>query len=701
MKRTYFSWACIITCICLIFLYTNCKKDDNNVSDKPIDINKQSATTSDSILNKNIVIIDSTSLILTSDTVMLNKGHLEYNVIGKAPDIKVNDIIVGADNGGYIKKVTSVNQQPGKIIIESSQGTMEDVFNNASFNFTLATDDNLKATNPRSVQSFDISEQTLYHNGPLAIKLTRGLVNIGGDWNFDFDFSNSKLESFVLECKNASFSGQFDFDIKTSQVFRFDTTIVLKRIAKYFTKVITAGVVPIPVVVYMEVELRSQLSGTIESKVQEAFSINSNATMNLGLSYSNAQWQTTYNKTASSSLTVTQFNDSLKAKLELGLIPYVSFRLYRIAGPYASFGLRELVKGEITLPAGDWDFYAGAWLQTVVGARAGIFSKSWVDYNKEWNTDTMYYATPYNIIRVSGDNQLGNENEYLDKPLRVRVLDFKGGGQPKVPVYFTVTSGKGSVEKKMVLTDKDGYAQTRWKIGPESAKLQVVEVIAKKADGALIKDAPIDFAASAKPVETPTLTTNTVSAVSATTATAGGNITNDGGAPITARGVCWSTSPDPTIANSKTMDGIGSGNFTSNITGLEVNKTYYVRAYATNSKGTGYGNEVSFKTISTAINFEGNYTGSYHAITTGATGCFYINLFNQSFSNNTIEAFYGFFCTGGGRSMTGVISGNTIRLHDITSERFFNGTLNSKGNQIKGVFTYSYTSNIDSIVVSK
>jgi uncharacterized protein (TIGR02145 family) len=96
----------------------------------------------------------------------------------------------------------------------------------------------------------------------------------------------------------------------------------------------------------------------------------------------------------------------------------------------------------------------------------------------------------------------------------------------------------------------------------------------------------------------PTITTTAISAITSTTATSGGNITNDGGSAIKARGVCWSTIQNPTIVDSKTLNGTGSGNFTSSLTGLTTGATYYVRAYATNSVGTAYGNQQSFTTIS-------------------------------------------------------------------------------------------------------
>jgi len=95
----------------------------------------------------------------------------------------------------------------------------------------------------------------------------------------------------------------------------------------------------------------------------------------------------------------------------------------------------------------------------------------------------------------------------------------------------------------------------------------------------------------------PTLSTTTISSITQTTATSGGNVTNDGGATVTARGVCWSTSANPTTANNKTINGTGTGVFTSSITGLTATTTYYLRAYATNIAGTAYGNEITFTTI--------------------------------------------------------------------------------------------------------
>ncbi len=102
----------------------------------------------------------------------------------------------------------------------------------------------------------------------------------------------------------------------------------------------------------------------------------------------------------------------------------------------------------------------------------------------------------------------------------------------------------------------------------------------------------------------PTITTHIITSIDKTTATGGGMISNDGGAKISARGICWSITSQPTITSSKTSDGVDTGNFISHITGLTAHTLYYVRAYATNSVGTAYGNEINFTTIDTVSNFQ-------------------------------------------------------------------------------------------------
>lgn len=132
----------------------------------------------------------------------------------------------------------------------------------------------------------------------------------------------------------------------------------------------------------------------------------------------------------------------------------------------------------------------------------------------------------------------------------------------------------------------------------------------------------------------PVLTTTTVSDIAATTAISGGSISSDGGASVTARGVCWSTGVNPAINNPHTSDSTGTGTYTSHISGLTPNTPYYLRAWATNSAGTAYGNIITFTTlkvpVDTVVDVDGNV---YHQVTIGSQVWLVENLHTAHYRN--------------------------------------------------------------------
>ena len=122
------------------------------------------------------------------------------------------------------------------------------------------------------------------------------------------------------------------------------------------------------------------------------------------------------------------------------------------------------------------------------------------------------------------------------------------------------------------------------------ANSTILQVVSNNGSNMLtVKATGLDF---------PTVTTSNVSNVTASSATCGGNVTADGGSYVTERGICWGTSNLPTIDGSHQAMGQGNGIFTCNMSNLEPNNVYYVRAYATNSRGTAYGEQKQFNTNS-------------------------------------------------------------------------------------------------------
>ncbi len=155
MKQLRFSFICFCIFIAASISLLNCKKGSSNVDITP------TPPVTDTVLNKNVHVIDSTKLILNPDSTLLNQGHFEYTVVGSFPTINVNDIIVGSTNGGYIRRVSSIDNQQNKISFETTQGTMEDVFQNTGFNFTTNMDSLLMTPVGITGHHFSIDAQTL------------------------------------------------------------------------------------------------------------------------------------------------------------------------------------------------------------------------------------------------------------------------------------------------------------------------------------------------------------------------------------------------------------------------------------------------------------------------------------------------------------------------------------------------------------
>lgn len=170
-------------------------------------------------------------------------------------------------------------------------------------------------------------------------------------------------------------------------------------------------------------------------------------------------------------------------------------------------------------------------------------------------------------------------------------------------------------------TVNDNYSQNEFGLGEYSEDLHVIpdttyyfKAFAKNDKGTAYGN-QISFST---PVMLPDITSAAITNISCTNAITGGIVNSDGGATVTARGVCWNLTGNPTISDNSTFNGSGNGAFTSSITGLSENTKYYVRAYATNSKGTSYGYEESFFTLESAgslIDSRDSY--SYKWITIG------------------------------------------------------------------------------------
>jgi len=185
--------------------------------------------------------------------------------------------------------------------------------------------------------------------------------------------------------------------------------------------------------------------------------------------------------------------------------------------------------------------------------------------------------------------------------------------QGDTSTVFTL-DGSGSYQTKSLKSglqyrwdwDSDGYYDTDWRSESSIMIRYLVTgsftITMEVINGDNLTDTDtrsvliVESSGGGKPV----VSTQMVSGITQTSANVSANVSSDGGYAVTARGICWSSSPSPTLANNVTTNGTGTGSFTGSLTGLSPGTPYYARAYATNSIGTSYGNELTFTTESSA-----------------------------------------------------------------------------------------------------
>jgi hypothetical protein len=297
---------------------------------------------------------------------------------------------------------------------------------------------------------------------------------------------------------------------------------------------------------------------------------------------------------------------------------------------------------------------------------SGSLNVSSLTDNKDWLTTTGYPVTPFSIASSASHivsvainwSLLGNSTQTgaisiasndPDEPVVVVQVTAvpSSCATPLAPIVGTITQPTCSVVTGSVvltglpstgiwtLTRSPGGAASSGagsSTGISGLTTGVYTYSVTNASGCT-SSASGNVVINGQPVK-PSVTTSTVRSVSSSTAEGGGNVISSGGSSITMRGVCWSTSANPTIANSKTNNGTSTGQFTSLITGLTNGVTYHLRAYATNCVGTEYGSDIQYTHNPTEI--DNNYTEDLSVYPNPVTGMLNIEFINTSYNRINI-----------------------------------------------------------------
>jgi uncharacterized protein (TIGR02145 family) len=477
----------------VILTLTTCKKDDNTPDPDKIVIAENVRVLDSQTWNDNFISMDSSDYTLTFTDNIKNL-------------IKPGDIIVTSVGEGLLRKAKSVDSSTvGKFLVQTEATYLTDAINQGVVEYnqplTLGMIDNIQyhykgiklVNNSKSPNQlkFGWDINTVLYDYDKDPATTADQIRIEGTLNCDWRFATRIDICWFAQLKEVKFgfesSENLDLTLIAGLQYSFEKSYTLATVN--FTPItITVGVVPVVFTPQLKivVGINGYANASITSGIEQSLSFNA------GIRYLKDQGWSPY-KDFSKSFTFNPPQLNLNAGAEAYIKPELSVKVYGLAGPYANLKLYSRLDADL-LQSPWWTLYGG--LQMNAGAKVDILNKFVLEYTI---SDLLKYET----------------------------------------------------------------------------------ILAQ--------------ATTPSPTP-PTVTTNTVTSVSTTTATCGGNVTAEGSTTVTAKGICWSTSQSPTTSGSITSDGTGTGAFTSNMTNLSPNTTYYVRAYAINSVGTSYGAQVSFKT---------------------------------------------------------------------------------------------------------
>ena len=580
----------IILLILLSFLtFNSCKKENNPVTPE-----------------EDIIVANEGTKVLTEgqtiqlDTTNLRQDSLYFN--GDVTDLKADDIIISEVGDGILRKVKSIQKVGSQSLVTTDTTSLADAFQQLTFedSIDLSEDDvesveydipgvKLLKTNNRTGLSFGIEDCVLYdHDGNPSTNNDQ----IKGSGTFTLSLKpifKCKIDHGLKYFKAAiKPTGAIEIEAKSDvEIFSFNKSI---KVATLKMKKMTIWVGWVPIVIKTSIPIYLGVEG--DASVGIKVSIKDEASFTFGGEYKDNSFH--FIADAGNKFTFNPPTIYGAASLKFYLEPHINYNVYGAGGPELKFRIFLSGEGEITGSNLSADIYAG--MDAKVGMILNIFGKKLSKYSdplfviklllKHWEvplgggtkptvtTDQFYPDGP----DVYGGGEVTDEGS---TPVTIRGVCWSTSQNPTISDNKT-NNGSGIGHFSSVIH------------GVSSATTYYVRAYATNIAGTGYGN-EVSFTTWGGNI-TPTVTTDQITVYTSTEANGGGNVTDEGSAPVTARGICWNTSQNPTIFDNKTNDGSGTGPFQSIMQGLTPSTTYYVRAYATNSAGTGYGNQVYFTT---------------------------------------------------------------------------------------------------------
>ncbi|MCX6246157.1 MAG: LamG domain-containing protein [Bacteroidetes bacterium] len=572
--------------ITIILTVVTCKKkEDSNTNTPGFVIAPTAKFITDSDWQSMVTSIDSSNYTLTFDKGILSKYPLAQG-----------DLIVSSVGNGLLRKIEVFTQSGNNVQVQTSQATLTDLIQEGVIDYKSS----LSLSKIKSIK--------YYYKG---IHLDTSNLKSGNDILFNWDFNTEIYPQVTLQ-GNFQYTSDFVFQIdigilqglkKVKFGFEGDEDFNLALVAgkqfNFSQEIPLATVsfepilIPLPVLPYLIVvspvfDLKLGANGFANASITT--SLNQNISVETGVQYlKNGGWSSYMNDHESFTYNPPQLN--MNAGAEAYIKPELRMLIYGVVGPYINAKGYGRIEADLTQNPW-WKMYYGVTMSA--GAKATILDILLFDFSV---SDLLKWEQM--VGQSSGSNSApaapSNPNP-ANNATNVSAstsLTWTCSDPDQDPLTYDVCFGTSS-NPPVVANGVSSSTYTPSSLA--NNQKYYWKIVAKDNHGHSTPGNIWAFTTGSGGGTTPTVTTDAITNKTQTSATSGGNVTSDGGATVTAKGICWGTSLNPTTSNHTISGGIGTGTFVCTITGLSPNSTYHTRAYATNSYGTSYGADVQFTT---------------------------------------------------------------------------------------------------------
>lgn len=572
----------------LILVFVTCKKKDDETPPQTTGfvIAPNAKFIVDNDWTSLLTHVDSSNFTLTFNNALMSRYSLTQG-----------NLIVSSAGNGLLRKIDVISQSGDQVQIQTSQATLTDLIQQGDIDFksslTVSKIKSIKYYYPGiylDTARVKSTDGTLL-NWDINTEIYPQII-LQGNFQYTSDFVLQIQMSILQGLKKVKFgfegTEEFNLALIAGKQFSLSKEITLATVhfSPFF---IPLPVPPFTIVVAPVFDIKLGVNGYANANIST--SLNQNFTFETGIQYlKDNGWSSYMNYDKSFTFTPPQLN--MNAGAEVFLKPELRMLVYNLVGPYLNAKGYGKIEADLAQTPW-WKVYYG--VKMSAGAKATILGAVLFDYNVG---DLLNWEQQ--VGQASESNSAPNTplnpspaNNATDVSISTS-LSWTCSDPDQDPVTYDVYFGTSSSPPLMT----SNITTTTFSLASLiTNKTYYWKIVAKDDHGHSVPSDVWSFTTADNVGPTiPAVTTAPITLVTKTSATSGGEVTSDGGATVTAKGICWSISANPTTLNNPISGGSGTGSFSCNITGLSPGTTYHVRAYATNSVGTAYGVDVQFTT---------------------------------------------------------------------------------------------------------